>query len=69
MTYTFKPIELFWAALTAITTVVLQALVDFDPSTITDWQAWAVGIGAGAVRAGAAALLVAIARMTSGGDS
>ena len=31
-------------------TVVLQALAEFDPNTIVDWKAWAVGIGAGVVR-------------------
>lgn len=58
MTYTFKPIELFWAALTAVVTVILQALISFDPTQITDFRLWAIGIGAGAVRAAAAALIV-----------
>ena len=58
MTYTFKPIELFWAALTAVVTVVLQALISFDPTQIGDLKLWAIGIGAGAVRAAAAALIV-----------
>lgn len=62
MTYTFKPIELFWAALTAVVTVVLQALITFDPNEIVDWETWAVGIGAGAVRAAAAALIVFFTR-------
>ena len=62
MTYTFKPIELFWAALVAIITVVLQALVNFDPMQIVDWKVWAIGIGAASVRAAAAALLVFFAR-------
>ena len=62
MTYTFKPVELFWAALTAVVTVVLQALITFDPAEITDWRLWAIGIGAGAVRAAAAALIVFFTR-------
>lgn len=68
MTYTFKPIELFWAALTAVVTVVLQALITFDPSEIADWRLWAIGIGAGAVRAAAAALIVFFTKTVAGGD-
>lgn len=67
MTYTFKPIELFWAGLTAVVTVVLQALITFDPAEIADWRLWAIGIGAGAVRAAAAALIVFFTRGTTEG--
>jgi len=34
----------------AAATVVFQTLADFDPTTIVDWQAWAIGIGAAVVR-------------------
>lgn len=67
MTYTFKPIELFWAALVAVVTVILQALITFDPAEIADWRLWAIGIGAGAVRAAAAALIVFFTRSAADG--
>lgn len=58
MRYEFKALEeLGWFVLVAVATVVLQALVEFDPSRIDDWRAWAVGVGAAAVRAGAGAAL------------
>jgi len=52
---------LVWGAITAVSVTVLQALVTFDPEAITDWRAWAVGIGASAVRSGAQALLQVLA--------
>lgn len=54
--------EAGWAALVAIVIVMLEALVVFDPAVITDWTTWAVAIGAGGVRAAAAALLAAFTR-------
>jgi hypothetical protein len=49
--------EAAWAALVALAIVVLEAFVTFDPTAITDWTTWAVAIGAGGVRAAAAAVL------------
>ena len=54
--------EAGWAALVAIATVLLEALITFDPSVITDWQVWALGIGAAGVRAAAAAVLAAFTK-------
>lgn len=34
---------------------ILEALVKFDPLTITDWRVWVTGVGAAALRAAAAA--------------
>lgn len=63
MEYRFVVIrELAWAAFVAIMTVVLQALVEFDPAAISDWQAWALGIGAAGIRAAAAAVLAAFTK-------
>ena len=58
MRYEFKALEeLFWFVVVAVATVVLQALVEFDPAKIDDWRAWAIGLGAAAVRAAAGAAL------------
>lgn len=51
---------LVWGLVSAVAVTVLEALVKFDPYTITDWKVWAVGIGAAAVRSGAQAVLTAI---------
>ncbi len=64
MNYEFKRDEIAWFVLVAVVTVLMEALLDFDPATITDWSAWAVGLGAASVRATAAAILTAIARAT-----
>jgi hypothetical protein len=61
--YTFKPKpELIWFIAVAVLTVAMQALAEFDPAMVTDWQAWAVGLGAALVRAGAGAFLAYVAR-------
>ena len=52
---------LIWGAVSAVAVTVLQALVTFQPEEITNPKAWAVGIGAAAVRSGAQALLQVIA--------
>ncbi len=58
MTYNFKPLaELGWFVIVAIVTQVMQILVDFDPTLVTDWRAWLVALGAAAVRALAGAVL------------
>lgn len=69
MRYEFKALEeLGWFVLVAVATVVLQALVEFDPSRIDDWRAWAVGVGAAAVRAGAGAALAWLGKRAIGGE-
>jgi len=56
--YVFKAApELAWSLIVSMSTVLLLALLQFDPTTITDWKTWAIGLGAGAVRAGAGATL------------
>lgn len=49
--------EALWLVATAVGVVALQAMATFDPTTITDYKAWAAGIGAAAVRAAGGALL------------
>lgn len=49
--------ELLWFLLVAVLTALASALVEFDPSAVTDWRAWAVGLAAACVRAAAGALL------------
>lgn len=48
--YVFKvDQELLWAVGTTVSLVVLQALADVE--NVTDWKAWAIGVGGAAVRA------------------
>ena len=49
--------QLLWIAGMATAIVALQALATFDPTTITDYRAWVVGIAAQAIRAAAAVIL------------
>lgn len=49
--------ELGWALLTAVGIVLAQAMVTLEPEKITDWRAWAIGLGGAMVRAGGAALM------------
>ena len=57
-TYDFKPTsEFFWFLFVTALVQSFQVLKDFDPATITDWKAWAIALGAGAVRAVAGAAL------------
>ncbi|MCX2728566.1 hypothetical protein OO015_13835 (plasmid) [Thermomicrobium sp. 4228-Ro] len=73
MRYEFKALEeLGWFVFVAVATVVLQALVEFDPSRVDDWRAWAVGVGAAAVRSGAGAALAWLGKraiVDEGGDA
>lgn len=63
MNYQLKPQEeLAWGLTIAVSVYVTEVLVRFDPATIIDWRAWGIALFAGAVRAGAAALLVALGR-------
>lgn len=58
MKYRFKALpELYWSLITSGATVLLLALVSFDPATITDWKTWAVGLGSGVLRSMAGAAL------------
>lgn len=58
MRYHFKALpELFWSVVTSAATVLLIALVSFDPNTITDWKVWAIGLGSGMLRSAAGAAL------------
>ena len=54
--------ELAWFALVAAFTFLLVLAVDFDPDTVTSWQAYAVTAGAGMLRAAAAAVLARMGR-------
>jgi hypothetical protein len=58
MAYTFKrwP-EFAWAVGMAVAVVLAQAMLTFDPTTIVDWRAWAVGIAGASVRAAGGAVL------------
>jgi hypothetical protein len=57
--YRIKP-EMVWFVVTAALTPLLVTLSTLDPSTITDWRVWGVGVGAAMVRALAAAILAQI---------
>jgi len=48
-------------ALITATVPVAEALLTFDPDSITDWRKWAVGIAAGSVRQLASYVLARIA--------
>lgn len=62
-TYNFKLLaEAGWAALITAVIFALSAVV--DSASVTDWRAWAIAVGGGAVRAAAGAVL---ARMTGPG--
>ncbi len=54
--------ELLWAVLIAVSTSLLQVLVDFDPAQVADWKLWAISLGAGSVRAAAVALLAMVGK-------
>ncbi len=63
MKYSYNRIaELAWFAAVAAGTFLLVLAVDFDPDTVTDWQAYVVAAGAGMLRAAAAAVLARIGR-------
>lgn len=61
--------ELVWGLIVAVTTYLLQVLVEFKPEIISDWRAWGIALAAGMVRAGAAALLVIIGKGVVDGNS
>ena len=69
MKYRFKPWqELFWSVLISGATVLLLALVSFDPTKIDDWQTWTVALGAGMLRSMAGAALDYIRRSLTDGE-
>ena len=49
--------------MTGVVIFAFQILSDFDPSTVADWETWGVAVAGGAVRAGAAAGLIALTRI------
>ena len=49
--------ELAWIAAVAAGVFALQVAAEFDPAVISDWRTWGVALGAGMVRAAAAAVL------------
>jgi hypothetical protein len=54
--YQFKPLpELYWGVVTAFSVVILTALFTLQPEAVTDWRAWGIALGGGAVRAAAGA--------------
>ena len=54
--YTFRPLpELYWGVVTAASIVLLTALFTLQPEAVTDWRAWGIALGGGAVRAAAGA--------------
>lgn len=56
MKYRFKPLqELYWGVVTAFSVVILTALFTLQPEAVTDWRAWGIALGGGAVRAAAGA--------------
>lgn len=55
-------------ALIAGAVPVLEALVTFDPTAVTDWRNYAVGIGAGFVRQVATYALAQIAARKATGE-
>lgn len=58
MNYRFKALpELYWGVAIAVSLVVLQALLTFDPAAIADWRTWALAILGASVRAGAGAAI------------
>lgn len=62
MSYHFKiRAETIWFVAVAVLTVLMTALVQFDPDKIADWRAWAIGLGAACVRAAAGAVLALLA--------
>ncbi len=64
MEYTFKRVqEVLWAGSVGAGLVILQLAVNFDESTITDWETWLVaGVGA-TIRGAAAAAIPAFTRL------
>lgn len=51
MKYRFKPLqELYWGLLTGVGIVLFQALLTLEPEKVSDWRAWAVGLGGALVR-------------------
>jgi len=61
--YDFKLLaEALWFALVAVAVVMLQALIQFDPAEIKQWDTWIITLAAASVRAAAGALLAAFTK-------
>lgn len=54
--------EAGWAALITALIFALTAIV--DSASVTDWKAWVIAVGGGAVRAAAGAFLARLTRPT-----
>ena len=67
MNYDFKALpELGWAALIGAGIFVVEMLTKFDlEAVMTDPWTWVIALVGGSVRAGAAALLIAIRKRTA----
>lgn len=64
MTYDFKPWhEAGWAAVIAVTLTLLQNLILFDATAITDWRLWTITLVGACIRAAAAAALASLRRL------
>lgn len=64
MRYEFKVTqEIIWAFSVGAGTAILEILIKFDPSIITDWSTWAIAAGAAVLRAGAAAALPVLLKL------
>jgi hypothetical protein len=54
--FKFGP-EALWFVTVAVVVSLMIHLADFEPHSITDWHAWAIGIVAAMIRALAGAML------------
>lgn len=60
--YDFKAVEeMVWFGLVSAGIAVLEIMVKWDPSVITDWQTWAIAGGGAIVRAFAGGILAKLA--------
>ena len=67
--YDFKIVEeIAWVAVVAAAVAVLQIVVGADLAKIVDWRAWAIALGAAAVRAAAAAVLARLPAPSTAGE-
>ncbi len=67
MDYTFNVTrETVWFLLIAFLTPIFTALAAFDETSLTEWQPWAVGIFAAAIRALFAAVLSVVGGSPAG---
>ena len=63
MKYEFKAwAELAWAVGVTASVAVLQLLVEFDPTQVSDWRFWVISLGGAAVRAAAGGAIAVLSR-------